>query len=68
LPGYISANIHRSLDGAHVVNYAQWRSAEDFVAMGRRAEAQAHLARAYDLAESIEPRLYQVVFTHERPA
>jgi hypothetical protein len=26
LPGFISANIHNSFDGRHVVNYAQWRS------------------------------------------
>ena len=26
LPGFISANIHRSLDGKKVVNYAQWES------------------------------------------
>lgn len=25
-PGFISANIHASLDGTRVVNYAQWRS------------------------------------------
>ncbi len=25
LPGFISANIHRSVDGTKVVNYAQWR-------------------------------------------
>jgi heme-degrading monooxygenase HmoA len=24
--GFISANIHKSLDGTRVVNYAQWRS------------------------------------------
>jgi heme-degrading monooxygenase HmoA len=30
LPGFISANIHRSLDGTKVANYAQWRSVEDF--------------------------------------
>ena len=29
LPGIISAALHRSLDGTRVVNYAQWRSAED---------------------------------------
>jgi quinol monooxygenase YgiN len=32
-PGFVAANIHRSLDGSHVVNYAQWRSIEDFDAM-----------------------------------
>jgi Antibiotic biosynthesis monooxygenase len=25
-PGFISANIHASLDGTRVVNHAQWRS------------------------------------------
>lgn len=30
IPGFISANIHRSLDGTKVVNYAQWESAEAF--------------------------------------
>jgi hypothetical protein len=24
IPGFVSANIHRSLDGTKVVNYAQW--------------------------------------------
>jgi quinol monooxygenase YgiN len=33
LPGFVSANIHRSLDGTRVTNYAQWRSAADFRAM-----------------------------------
>jgi quinol monooxygenase YgiN len=28
IPGFISANIHRSLDGVRVVNYAQWKSKE----------------------------------------
>ena len=26
LPGFVSANIHASLDGTKVVNYAQWES------------------------------------------
>src|SRR5207249_1401263 len=28
LPGFISANIHKSLDGTRLVNYAQWRRRE----------------------------------------
>jgi heme-degrading monooxygenase HmoA len=34
-PGFVSANIHRSLDGKKVVNYAQWESKEAFEAMGK---------------------------------
>ena len=32
LTGFISANIHRSLYGHRVVNYAQWLSKADFEA------------------------------------
>ena len=31
--GFVSASLHRSLDGAKVVMYAQWRSVEDYHAM-----------------------------------
>lgn len=38
MPGFVSANLHKSLDGTKVVNYAQWRSKEDF-----EATLQPHL-------------------------
>ncbi len=63
LPGYVSANIHRSLDGTKVVNYAQWRRVEDFEAMLRNPTAQVHVQAATDLAISVEPHLYEVAFT-----
>jgi antibiotic biosynthesis monooxygenase (ABM) superfamily enzyme len=63
LPGYVSANIHRSLDGTKVVNYAQWRRVEDFEAMLRDPTTQEHLRSAKQLAASVKPHLYEVVFT-----
>ena len=33
LPGFVSASIHRSVDGTKVINYAQWRSEAEFRAM-----------------------------------
>src|SRR5947209_3773468 len=30
LPGFVSASIHKSLDGTRVVNYAQWENKEAF--------------------------------------
>ena len=33
LPGFVSANIHASLDGTKVVNYAQWETREAFASM-----------------------------------
>ena len=35
LPGIISAALHRSKDGARVVNYAQWRNAENWEKLSR---------------------------------
>ena len=29
-PGFVSANLHKSLDGLKVANYAQWKTKEDF--------------------------------------
>jgi len=65
LPGFISANIHCSLDGSKVVNYAQWRRVEDFQAMLGNARAQPHVQAATQLAISVEPNLYRVVFSDE---
>jgi heme-degrading monooxygenase HmoA len=60
LPGFISANIHKSYDGHRVVNYAQWRSREDFEAMLKSPEAAPHMAQAVELAEP-DPILCEVV-------
>lgn len=65
MPGFVSANIHRSLDGTRVVNYAQWRRVEDFEAMLRDPTAQVHMQAATQLAISVEPHLYEVAFTDQ---
>lgn len=60
MPGFVSANIHRSLDGVRVVNYAQWRSKEAFENMLQNAVAQRHMSEALSVSGS-EPHLYQVI-------
>jgi hypothetical protein len=67
LPGYVSANIHRGLDGRHVANYAQWRRREDFEAMLRHPLAQSHMEAAARLA-TVAPQLYEVVFSDAAPS
>ena len=64
-PGYISANIHKSLDGTRVTNYAQWRSKDDFEAMLQNPEAAKHMKEASQLAIKFEPHLYEVSFIDE---
>jgi antibiotic biosynthesis monooxygenase (ABM) superfamily enzyme len=63
LPGFVSANIHTSLDGGRVANYAQWRSVEDFQAMLGNANAQVHMREATAVAKS-SPVLYRVHSVH----
>lgn len=65
MPGFVSANIHRGLDGRHVVNYAQWESREAMEAMLAHPAAQEHLRDAAALA-TFEPNLYDVAPVHHR--
>jgi len=59
LPGFLSASIHRSLDGTRVVNYAQWRSKTDFDAMRQNPAAQPHMAAVAAIA-TFDPILCEV--------
>jgi heme-degrading monooxygenase HmoA len=63
MPGFVSANLHRSDDGTRVVNYAQWRSRDDFIAMQQDENARVHMARAAQVA-TFEPIVCQVAFVH----
>ena len=60
LPGFISASIHKSVDGTRVINYAQWRSQADFAALKNDPKAQPHMKAAANLA-SFEPIVCEVV-------
>ena len=62
LPGFISANFHKSLDGVRVANYAQWRSREDFEAMFKNPEALAHMGPILEIATN-DAHLYEVIDT-----
>lgn len=68
LPGFVSANLHKSLDGTKVATYAQWRSREDFEAMLEDPKAAVHIVHireAAKTAEKFEPHLYEVSFVDE---
>ncbi len=59
-PGFVAANIHRSEDGIRVVNYAQWRSRDDFNAMLQDPGAIPHMRAAGEMADA-EPKLFEIV-------
>lgn len=60
IPGFISATIHKSVDGTKVINYAQWRSKADFAALKKNSQARRHMEAAAALA-SFEPIVCEVV-------
>jgi heme-degrading monooxygenase HmoA len=65
LPGFVSANIHRGLDGRHVANYAQWESREAFERMLGDPQARLHMEPIMRLATN-EGNLYEVVRSEGR--
>jgi quinol monooxygenase YgiN len=62
-PGFVSANLHTSLDGTRVVNYAQWESEEALGAMWADPACREHMDAALALATA-EPRLFRVASVH----
>ena len=64
--GFVSASLHRSLDGTKVAMYAQWRSVEDYQAMRRNPTASPYLQKALALAH-FELGMYEVVETFAWP-
>ena len=63
-PGFISASVHRSVDGSVVINYLQWESAELLGAVQRSSEFQAIARRFAGLIE-FEPHQCEVAHVAE---
>ena len=61
-PGFVSSSIHKSIDGVRVMNYAQWKTPEDYQAFINNAKVQAkgdklanfqlHESHVYEVAVS----------------
>jgi quinol monooxygenase YgiN len=60
--GFVSASLHRSLDGTKVAMYAQWRSVADYHAMRSDPTASSYMQEALALAR-FELGMYEVVET-----
>ena len=64
VPGFISANLHTSLDGTRVINYAQWASEQQYTEALHRADVREHLAEATAIADKWDPTLVRVRSIH----
>jgi ketosteroid isomerase-like protein/quinol monooxygenase YgiN len=60
LPGFVSANLHRSLDGRRVVNYAQWADLKAFQAMMRGERGKELIQGVHQYAKGVDVHLYEV--------
>lgn len=65
IPGWLLANIHRSIDGTRVINYAQCESYEAWDSVMEKLKAENFLERNKQLGEA-HPGLYEVVYTLEK--
>lgn len=68
LPGFISANTHKSLDGKQAANYAQWRTVESFEDMLKSIknnERYQHLHAEVLKIAKLNPVLYEVCYTNK---
>jgi heme-degrading monooxygenase HmoA len=63
-PGYLGTALHRSTDGTCVVNYAQWRSEEDFSRFLQKYREQ--FAQFERHSSRMDPHIYEVVSLDER--
>jgi hypothetical protein len=64
IDGFISANSYVSTDGAWVVNYARWRSAEVFLAMLAGAGPASARGRMGPVGDRLGPHPYSVESVH----
>ena len=60
VPGFISATLHRSLDGTKVTMYGVWQSNDAYQAMRRDPAPLPYLQQALEIA-TFEPGMYEVV-------
>ncbi len=65
-PGFVSAILHRGLDGRKVTMVAQWQSMEAYNAMRANSASDLYFKQALALAK-FDPGMYEVVQTFSPP-
>lgn len=63
-PGFVSGNIHKSLDGVKVANYAQWKTKEDFEKFLNNSEVQENAAKIREF--NPDSHVYEVVISESK--
>ncbi|MEH2279555.1 MAG: antibiotic biosynthesis monooxygenase family protein [Nostoc sp.] len=63
--GFVSASLHKSLDGVKVANYAQWKSQEDYEAFVNNNDVQALGAKLSKFPRP-DSHVYEVVISKSK--
>jgi len=61
-PDFISANVHKSVDGKRVISYAQWKTKEDYQSIYTNVEAIPYLDKIKSISK-FNWNIYEVVYT-----
>ncbi|MEM8779237.1 MAG: antibiotic biosynthesis monooxygenase [Cyanobacteria bacterium P01_G01_bin.49] len=64
-PGFVSASIHKSLDGVKVVNYAQWQSLGDYQSFVADTAVQAKASKLREF-NSPDINIYEVAISESK--
>ena len=64
-PGFVSANLHKSIDGVKVANYAQWSSIEDYEAFINNTEVQQKAEKLLTLGQP-DSHVYEIVTSESK--
>lgn len=64
-PGFVSANLHKSIDGVKVANYAQWSSRSAFDAFRNNQKVQAKADRLFEF-DTPDSHVYEIVASESK--
>ena len=63
--GFVSANLHKSIDGVKVANYAQWSSMDTFKAFRDNDEVQAKAKKLFEF-DTPDSHVYEIVTSESK--
>ncbi len=65
-PGFVSANLHRSLDEVKVANYAQWENTAALEQFRQRSDTQALWEQLQPLVDEADSHIYEIVASESK--
>ncbi|MEL7225482.1 MAG: antibiotic biosynthesis monooxygenase [Cyanobacteria bacterium J06576_12] len=65
-PGFVSANLHRSLDNVKVANYAQWEDEASLEHFRQLPEVQELITPLQELVEEMDSHRYEIVTSESK--